>query len=52
MLGLEIIKQTIQQNSSNGMSEILRKKRAIAKINESIRSIGDYWFFSNIIDRI
>ena len=32
MLGLEIIKQTIQQNSSNGMSEILRKKKAIAKI--------------------
>lgn len=52
MLGLEIIKQTIQQNSSNGMSEILRKKIAIAKINESIRSIGDYWFFSNILDRI
>ena len=52
MLGLEIIKQTIQQNSSNGMSEALRKKLAIAKINESIRSIGDYWFFSNILDRI
>ena len=52
MLGLEIIKQTIQQNSSNGMSEVLRKKIAIAKINESIRSIGDYWFFSNILDRI
>ena len=52
MLGLEIIKQTIQQNSSNGMSQILRKKIAIAKINESIRSIGDYWFFSNILDRI
>lgn len=52
MLGLEIIKQTIQQNSSNGMSEVLRKKLAIAKINESIRSIGDYWFFSNILDRI
>ena len=52
MLGLEIIKQTIQQNSSSGMSETLRKKLAIAKINESIRSIGDYWFFSNILDRI
>ena len=52
MLGLEIIKQTIQQNSSNGMSEILRKKIAIAKINESIRSIGDYWYFSYILDRI
>ena len=52
MLGLEIIKQTIQQNSSNGMSEILRKKIAIAKINESIRSIGDYWFFFFFFDRI
>ena len=53
MLGLEIIKQTMQQNSSNGgMSEELRKKIAIAKINESIRPIGDNWFFSNILDRI
>lgn len=52
MLGLEIIKQTIQQNSSNGMSEVLRKKLAIAKINESIRPINDGWFFSSILDRI
>ena len=52
MLGLEIIKQTIQQNSSNGMAEKKKKKIAIAKINESIRSIGDSWFFSNMLDRI
>ena len=52
MLGLEIIKQTIQQNSSNGMSEALRKKLAIVKINEAIRPISDGWFFSSILDRI
>lgn len=52
MLGLEIIKQTIQQNSSNGMSEALRKKLAIVKINEIIRPISDCWFFSGILDRI
>ena len=52
MLGLEIIKQTIQQNSSNGMSEALRKKLAIVKINETIRPISDGWFFSGILDRI
>lgn len=52
MLGLEIIKQTIQQNSSNGMSEALRKKLAIVKINEAIKPISDGWFFSNILDRI
>lgn len=52
MLGLEIIKQTIQQNSSNGMSEALRKKLAIVKINEAIRPISDDWFFSSILDRI
>ena len=52
MLGLEIIKQTIQQNSSNGMSEALRKKLAIVKINEAIRPISDGWFSSNILDRI
>lgn len=52
MLGLEIIKQTIQQNSSNGMSETLRKKLAIVKINEAIRPISDGWFFSSILDRI
>lgn len=52
MLGLEIIKQTIQQNSFNGMSEALRKKLAIVKINEAIRPISDGWFFSSILDRI
>lgn len=52
MLGLEIIKQTIQQNSSNGMSEALRKKLAIVKINEAIRPISDGWFFSSTLDRI
>lgn len=52
MLGLEIIKQTIQQNSSSGMSEALRKKLAIVKINEAIRPISDGWFFSSILDRI
>lgn len=52
MLGLEIIKQTIQQNNSNGMSDALRKKLAIVKINDSIRSINDGYFFSNILDRI
>ena len=49
MLGLEIIKQTIQQNSSNGMSEALRKKLAIVKINEAIKPISDDWFFSSIL---
>ena len=52
MLGLEIIKQTIQQNSYNRMSEALRKKLAIVKINEAIRPISDGWFFSSILDRI
>lgn len=52
MLGLEIIKQTIQQNNSNRMSDALRKKLAIVKINDSVRSISDGYFFSNILDRI
>lgn len=52
MLGLEIIKQTIQQNSSNEISVGLRKKFAVAKINEAVRPIGDNWFFSNMLDRI